>query len=186
MVTQRCVRNQIGGIFECWTHLDHCQKSSISPSSEWPFVQKLCWFPNINFFLGQPVAFSKYLSFKNKLYFFKTCGLTNVCCAHTNPVPKSTAATGAWNTIRAALPAFKRAAAKGAFSSITLLVGSHLGQKGLLGNKWAISSCGSAVHAIRATIPSDIGATSSRTLSPIALFRFGKFHLASTGYSQEG
>ena len=26
-----------------------------SHTSEWPFVQKLCWFPNINFFLGHPV-----------------------------------------------------------------------------------------------------------------------------------
>ena len=32
MVTQSCVRSQIRDIFWCWTHLDHYQKSSMSPS----------------------------------------------------------------------------------------------------------------------------------------------------------
>merc|ERR1719278_2056205 len=31
--------------------------------------------------------------------------------------------------------------------------GSHLGKLGLLGNKWAVSSSGSTVHAIRAAVP---------------------------------
>merc|ERR1711973_519395 len=51
----------------------------------------------------------------------------------------------------------------------TLLVGSHLGKVCLLGNKWAVSSSGSAVHAIWAAVPSNIWAASSWALSTITL-----------------
>merc|ERR1719378_969264 len=54
-------------------------------------------------------------------------------------------------------------------STITLLVGSHLGKGCLLGNKWAVSSSGSAVHAIWAAVPSNIWAASSWALSTITL-----------------
>merc|ERR1711862_154845 len=50
-----------------------------------------------------------------------------------------------------------------------MLVGSHLGDKGLLGNKWAVSSCGSTVHAIRAAVPSNIWAAASRAFNSITL-----------------
>merc|ERR1711999_48432 len=73
------------------------------------------------------------------------------------------------HTIRAAVPSNIWAAASWAFSSITLLVGSHLGNKSLLGNKWAVSSCGSTVHAIRAAVPSNIWAAASWAFSSITL-----------------
>merc|ERR1711983_320702 len=40
---------------------------------------------------------------------------------------------------------------------------------GLLGNKWAVSSCGGTVHAIRAAVPSNIWAAASRAFSSITL-----------------
>merc|ERR1719330_1806177 len=58
----------------------------------------------------------------------------------------------------------KGAAASGALGSVTLLVSGHLGNLGLLGNKWAVSGGGSAVHAIRAAVPSNIGAAASGAL----------------------
>merc|ERR1719391_587086 len=54
-------------------------------------------------------------------------------------------------------------------STITLLVGSHLCKGCLLGNKWAVSSSGSAVHTIWAAVPSNIWAASSWALSTITL-----------------
>merc|ERR1719418_333404 len=47
--------------------------------------------------------------------------------------------------------------------------GSHLGKLGLLGNKWAVSSSGSTVHAIRAVVPANIGAAATWALSSITL-----------------
>merc|ERR1712156_992514 len=38
-----------------------------------------------------------------------------------------------------------------------MLVGSHLGKLNLLGNKWAVSSSGSTVHAIRAAVSGALG-----------------------------
>merc|ERR1712058_148209 len=49
----------------------------------------------------------------------------------------------------------------------------------LLGNKWAVSSSGSAVHAIWAAVPSNIWAASSWALSTITLLvgsHLGKAH----------
>ena len=56
----------------------------------------------------------------------------------------------------------------------------------LLSNKWAVSSGGSAVHAIRAAVPSNIGAASSRALGSITLFWFwlGQFDSGGTGNCQ--
>merc|ERR1712242_122185 len=71
------------------------------------------------------------------------------------------------------------AAASGALGSVTLLVGSHLGNLGLLGHKWAVSSSGSAVHAIRAAVPSNIGAAASGALGSITLLVSG--HLGNLG-----
>merc|ERR1712218_577108 len=49
----------------------------------------------------------------------------------------------------------------------------------LLSNKWAVSSGGSAVHAIRAAVPSNIGAAASGALGSITLLVSG--HLGNLG-----
>merc|ERR1712214_12141 len=72
-------------------------------------------------------------------------------------------------TIWAAVPSNIWAASSWALSSITLLIGSHLGRGCLLGNKWAVSSSSSTVHTIRAAVPSNIWAASSWALSTITL-----------------
>merc|ERR1712131_406308 len=72
-------------------------------------------------------------------------------------------------TIWAAVPSNIWAASSWALSSITLLVGSHLFNNCLLGNKWAISSSRSTEHTIWAAVPSNIWAASSWALSTITL-----------------
>merc|ERR1711922_46697 len=57
--------------------------------------------------------------------------------------------------------------------------GSRLGKLGFLGNKWAVSSSGSTVHAIRAAVPANIGAAASRAFCSIALLRGS--HLGKLG-----
>merc|ERR1719361_1951081 len=68
------------------------------------------------------------------------------------------------DVVRAAVPVGIGATssrARGLIGS-TLLLGSHLHQLLLLGNKGAVSSCGSTVDVVRAAVPVGIGATSSR------------------------
>ena len=59
----------------------------------------------------------------------------------------------------------------------TLLLGSHLHELLLLGNKGTVSSSGSTVDVVRAAVPVGIRATSSRARGLIGstLFRFQKF-----------
>merc|ERR1712156_766483 len=65
--------------------------------------------------------------------------------------------------IRAAVPVGFWTASSRAASLIgsTLLLGSHLHELLLLGNKGAVSSCGSTVDVVRAAVPVGVGATSS-------------------------
>merc|ERR1719325_390962 len=73
------------------------------------------------------------------------------------------------DVVRAAVPVGIGAAssrARGLIGS-TLLLGSHLHELLLLGNKGAVSSCGSTVDVVRAAVPVGIGATPSRAASLI-------------------
>merc|ERR1711948_159740 len=65
--------------------------------------------------------------------------------------------------VRAAVPVGIGATSSWARGLIrsTLLLGSHLHELLLLGNKGAVSSCGSTVDVVRAAVPVGIGATSS-------------------------
>merc|ERR1711950_134164 len=68
------------------------------------------------------------------------------------------------DVVRAAVPVGIGATSSWARGLIrsTLLLGSHLHELLLLGNKGAVSSCGSTVDVVRAAVPVGIGATSSR------------------------
>merc|ERR1711988_373727 len=68
------------------------------------------------------------------------------------------------DVVRAAVPVGIGAAssrARGLIGS-TLLLGSHLHELVLLGNKGTVSSSGSTVDVVRAAVPVGIGAASSR------------------------
>merc|ERR550539_2292110 len=68
------------------------------------------------------------------------------------------------DVVRAAVPVGIGATSSRASSLIgtTLLLGSHLHELLLLGNKRTVSSSGSTVDVVRAAVPVGIGATSSR------------------------
>merc|ERR1711981_700758 len=70
------------------------------------------------------------------------------------------------DVVRAAVPVGIGATSSWALCLIrsTLLLGSHLHELLLLGNKGTVSSCGSTVDVVRAAIPVGIGATSSWAL----------------------
>merc|ERR1712149_25182 len=65
--------------------------------------------------------------------------------------------------VRAAVPVGIRATSSwaGSFIGSTLLLGSHLHEGSLLGNKGTVSSSSSTVDIVRAAVPVGIGATSS-------------------------
>merc|ERR1711993_177450 len=71
------------------------------------------------------------------------------------------------DVVRAAVPVGIGATSSRTASLIgsTLLLGSHLHELLLLGNKGTVSSSGSTVDVVRAAVPVGIGATSSRTAS---------------------
>ena len=86
MATQRCVRSQIGGIFWCSTHLDHCQNSSMSSS---------CIYTCLNIY--NPLSnhlFKSYADFLTSTFFWDTLYLffkhhrinKKVCIEVPNPV----------------------------------------------------------------------------------------------------
>merc|ERR1712154_128759 len=69
----------------------------------------------------------------------------------------------------AAVPVDFWAASSWAFSSLTLLLGSHLDKLLLHGNKRTVGSSGSAVHVVWAAVPVDFWAASSWAFSSLAL-----------------
>merc|ERR1711992_249375 len=89
----------------------------------------------------------------------------------------------------AAVPVGIGAASSRAGSLIrsTLLLGSHLHELLLLGNKRTVSSSSSTVDIVWAAVPVGIGAASSRARCLIGstLFRFQKFRLAGTCQGKE-
>merc|ERR1712061_733626 len=73
------------------------------------------------------------------------------------------------HVVWAAVPVGFWAASSWAFSSLALLLGSHLDKLFLHGNKWAVSSSGSTVHVIWAAVPVGFWAASSWAFSSLAL-----------------
>merc|ERR1712236_128557 len=73
------------------------------------------------------------------------------------------------HVVWAAVPVGFWAASSWAFSSLALLLGSHLDKFFLHSNKGAISSSGSTVHIVWAAVPVGFWAASSWTFSSLAL-----------------
>merc|ERR1712156_549125 len=86
--------------------------------------------------------------------------LLNIFC-HEGTVSSSGSTV---DVVRAAVPVGIGATSSWAASLIgsTLLLGSHLHELLLLGNKGTVSSSGSTVDVVRAAVPVGIGATSGR------------------------
>jgi len=80
------------------------------------------------------------------------------------------------HAIRAAVPVGLWATSSWAFSSITLLLGSHLHKLGFLSNKGTVISSGSTVHVVGTAVIVDFWATSSWAFSSSTLLLGSHLH----------